>query len=477
MLPRWYSLLFTALVLLLFTQESHQGKYERALLARLLENYNPNERPVENDTHTLTVSFGMTLQQILNVNERDQILTTNVWLRFIWYDHYLKWNATENGGIQTIRLPPDQVWTPDVLMYNSADERFDGTFKANVVISSDGSCLWIPPGIIKSTCLINVANYPFDQQACDLKFGSWTYNGFQLNLTKMWPKGDVDNFLPNGEWDLVDIPVNRHDLYYPCCPEPYPDITFTIQMKRRTLYYSFNLIIPCVLMSLLTLLSFTLPPDSGEKLALGITILLSLTVFLLIISEKMPPASVVPLIGVYYALTIIMVGISVVFTIIILNLHHRHPDFYEMSSASRWVLLDFLPTILCMKKPQFRTVPVVRYPNRNEMVRVGNRLANTLTTYDQYQPYGETINIKELHSEDETVGLLPTDTASLLKDTNSILEELKFITTQMRDQDDEGAGINEWKFAGMVIDRLCLVSFSLWTIVNTVYVVVSPPSD
>ena len=47
------------------------------------------------------------------------------------------------------------------------------------------------------------------------------------------------------------------------------DITFKIHIRRRTLYYFFNLIVPCVLISSMALLGFTLPPDSGEKLTLG----------------------------------------------------------------------------------------------------------------------------------------------------------------------------------------------------------------
>ena len=58
-------------------------------------------------------------------------------------------------------------------------------------------------------------------------------------------------------------------MTYDCCPEPYVDITFTINIRRRTLYYFFNLIVPCVLISSMALLGFTLPPDSGEKLTLG----------------------------------------------------------------------------------------------------------------------------------------------------------------------------------------------------------------
>lgn len=65
------------------------------------------------------------------------------------------------------------------------------------------------------------------------------------------------------------VPGKRNEIYYNCCPEPYIDITFAILIRRKTLYYFFNLIVPCVLIASMALLGFTLPPDSGEKLSLG----------------------------------------------------------------------------------------------------------------------------------------------------------------------------------------------------------------
>ena len=65
------------------------------------------------------------------------------------------------------------------------------------------------------------------------------------------------------------VPAKRNELYYECCKEPYPDVTFTVTMRRRTLYYGLNLLIPCVLISGLALLVFLLPADSGEKISLG----------------------------------------------------------------------------------------------------------------------------------------------------------------------------------------------------------------
>jgi len=68
---------------------------------------------------------------------------------------------------------------------------------------------------------------------------------------------------------LAGVPGKRNVIYYSCCPEPYIDITFSILIRRRTLYYFFNLIVPCVLIASMAVLGFTLPPDCGEKLSLG----------------------------------------------------------------------------------------------------------------------------------------------------------------------------------------------------------------
>ena len=60
----------------------------------------------------------------------------------------------------------------------------------------------------------------------------------------------------------------RNVKFYTCCDEPYLDITFNITMRRKTLFYTVNLIIPCMGISFLTILVFYLPSDSGEKVIL-----------------------------------------------------------------------------------------------------------------------------------------------------------------------------------------------------------------
>ena len=172
---------------------------------------------------------------------------------------------------------------------------FKGT---NVIVSHSGYMLWIIPTMLKSSCKIDVTYFPFDEQSCPLKFGSWTYDGYQLDLRNLKGTGDLSKFIESGEWTLVGMPAKRNVEYYSCCVEPYVDVTYTIIIKRKPMFFTYNLVFPCVLLMGIGILVFCLPPESGEKVSLGVTVLLAMTVYQLLIAEAIPPTSeVVPLIG------------------------------------------------------------------------------------------------------------------------------------------------------------------------------------
>ena len=80
---------------------------------------------------------------------------------------------------------------------------------------------------------------------------------------------DTSDYVESNEWKLLEYPAAKNILKYPCCVEPYPDLTYTIRVKRIAVFYSFILVLPCVLLSLLTLVSFWLPPESPAKVLLG----------------------------------------------------------------------------------------------------------------------------------------------------------------------------------------------------------------
>lgn len=159
------------------------------------------------------------------------------------------------------------------------------------IIYQDGTVYYNFPTLIESICPIDVTSFPFDSQMCPLVFGSWVYHGLQLDIQPRNNPGDLSSMKKNVEWIISNVEVERHVLKYGCCPEPYPDITFYIYLHRKPAYYVTNIIIPSVIITVLAILGYFLPVESGEKASLVITIMLSLSVFQLLVADKLPPSA------------------------------------------------------------------------------------------------------------------------------------------------------------------------------------------
>ncbi|CAK5098814.1 unnamed protein product [Meloidogyne enterolobii] len=184
-------------------------------------------------------------------------------------------------------------------------------------------------------CQIDVEWFPFDAQTCEMKFGSWTYGGLEVDLKHkneqmqheeqeltVGPDGenqwetvfrkknskyqsfqvwvvddgiDLNDYYPSVEWDILRVPGKRHQKKYPCCISPFIDLTYEIHLRRKTLFYT---------------------------ISLCISILISLTVFFLLLVEIIPSTSlVIPLIGKYLLFTMVLVTLSVSYVLIQLLIH------------------------------------------------------------------------------------------------------------------------------------------------------------
>ncbi|KAJ8342692.1 hypothetical protein SKAU_G00326200 [Synaphobranchus kaupii] len=179
----------------------------------------------------------------------------------------------------------------------SADDQFSGSMATNVVIHHDGEIMWDSPAITKSSCKVDgvllslrLSGVPLHLRLLDPQRqpGGPAQHAGQRRPGRLRGECGVGGAGDAGGEDVIR---------YACCPEPYPGITYTLRLKRRASFYIFNLLIPCMLISFLAPLGFYLPADSGEKVSLGVTVLLALTVFQLLVAESMPPSENVPLIG------------------------------------------------------------------------------------------------------------------------------------------------------------------------------------
>ncbi|XP_026496649.1 acetylcholine receptor subunit alpha-like isoform X2 [Vanessa tameamea] len=508
----------------------------------LLSNYNKLVRPVVNTTDVLRVCIKLKLSQLIDVNLKNQIMTTNLWVEQSWYDYKLRWEPREYGGVHMLHVPSDHIWRPDIVLYNNADGNYEVTLMTKATVYHNGMVVWQPPAVYKSSCSIDVEFFPYDVQTCVLKLGSWTYDGFKVDLRHMDEQAgsnvvsvgvDLSEFYMSVEWDILEVPAVRNEKFYTCCDEPYLDITFNITMRRKTLFYTVNIIIPCMGISFLTVLTFYLPSDSGEKVTLSISILISLHVFFLLVVEIIPPTSlVVPLLGKYLIFAMILVSISICVTVVVLNVHFRSPQTHRMAPWVKRVFIHILPRLLFMKRPQYKfdttrsrftTCGVVvrcggaarpLYPYRlaaadddccapgawpppaaptRPLTRTPSKEDLTHTTYVQ-SGLGESNRFGGscvVHGSSEGGALAPPEEEALSPvpepppgfshsacppEVHRTCFCVRFIAEHTRMLEDSTKVKEDWKYVAMVLDRLFLWIFTLAVLVGTAGIILQAPT-
>ncbi|XP_052796704.1 neuronal acetylcholine receptor subunit alpha-10-like isoform X2 [Mya arenaria] len=452
---------------------------EQRLLDKILAGYNPASRPVYNASHQVTVKFGITLAQIQDME---------------WVDERLVWNPADYNGLQTLRMPCEKLWLPDIVLYNNADDFTTGYMQSKAMVHHSGVVFWPPPAKFRSSCKIDITYFPFDDQLCKMKFGSWTYDGFQVDVVNRSAEVDLSNYVYSGEWELLNIKVVRNTVTYACCTEFFPDVTFTIIMRRRTLYYLFNIIFPCLWLTILSLLGFWLPPDSGEKITLGITVLLAFSVFMLLIAENMPATSeFVPLIGIYLTVTMGMTSLSIILTVFVLQLHHVGP---HQKGVPRWLQVlsyDILSSMLCMRPRLnpfiYRTshqhdhtfqytepVELVSQPYRTNGVithKTANR-AQTVPINQNHVTSPVTQNV--LHNNQFENHFNATMVAPDGEGTqNRITSSLKILMEKQDIEERHQDIVNEWRFVALIMDRVLFWLFLFAAVISSIVILIIMP--
>uniref|UniRef100_A0ABM5EXK0 Neuronal acetylcholine receptor subunit alpha-3 n=1 Tax=Pogona vitticeps TaxID=103695 RepID=A0ABM5EXK0_9SAUR len=478
-----------------FLEGCRCSEAEHRLYTELFANYNNIIRPVENLSDPVIIWFEVSLSQLVKVDEVNQIMETNLWLRHIWNDYKLKWNPDNYGGVQFIRVPSQKIWKPDIVLYNNAVGDFQVDDKTKALLNYTGNITWTPPAIFKSSCKIDVTYFPFDYQNCTMKFGSWSYEKAEIDLVLVGSTMNLKDYWESGEWAIIKAAGYKHDIKYNCCEEVYPDITYSLYIRRLPLFYTINMIIPCLLISFLTVLVFYLPSDCGEKVTLCISVLLSLTVFLLVITETIPSTSlVIPLIGEYLLFTMIFVTLSIVITVFVLNVHYRTPRTHTMPGWVRLVFLHFLPRVMFMTRPMEKEeesqTPKLKPPSpysseishlnclgasesRGGKADLPCQDAKCSCYRHQHIKYITLkSNLTESSSSESVDALLSSSLIS--PEMRDAIESVKYISENMRLQNEAKETQDDWKYVAMVIDRIFLWVFVLVCILGTAGLFLQP---
>ncbi|CCE71913.1 AcetylCholine Receptor [Caenorhabditis elegans] len=326
--------------------------------------YDSRVRPVMNHSKPTTVSFSMSLYQILSINEKQQNVDLNVWAIQKWNDDFLGWNPYLYGMINTTILPFDAIWLPDTYLYNSVVMNREETERyINVVVTTNywkgetgAEVKFMYPALYRTSCLLDIRFFPYDQQACKLTISSWTSSKSDINYEPEHESVNMDNFLPNEEWVVVSFNIKRVEEKFVCCPEPWVLLEAVLVVRRKPLYYIVNLVIPTSVITLVAVTGFftaaSTSSERREKLSLGIDSLLAMSILMMMVSEQMPTSSdFVPLFGIFYLSIIFIIFIGTLFTAFILNVHLQKMYAKPVSPIVSYIFFGRIAQWLRMRPP------------------------------------------------------------------------------------------------------------------------------
>uniref|UniRef100_A0A914PXR1 Uncharacterized protein n=3 Tax=Panagrolaimus TaxID=55784 RepID=A0A914PXR1_9BILA len=468
-----------SLILFLQIDLSFGSKYADQLYEDILYFYNKNVRPVVNSSQALKVKFGASLIRIIDVDEVNQVLTTNLWLEMQWFDYKLKWDPSKFNNIRKLHIPSDQIWIP-APMYLRVSQAFSGlNGEPHISIMSDAIVYY-------TGMVIDITYYPYDIQSCQMKFGGWSYNGFLMDITQLPSRPDdvietrydelgrdyqflklgmdLSMFYPSLEWDVIELTSKRHEQLYPgCCGQDmYIDITFEVTLRRKALFYTINLVIP----SVLTTCVFYIP-RKGLKMTFSISILVTLTVFYLVLIDLIPPTSlVICLFARYLLFTMGLVTASIVFSVWSLNLYIRDASTHEMSNWMRKLFLGSLPKYLCIK-------PI----ENDDMSDDGSILSETpgSSTINERRASPYILSVASMMHSETRLSQLAQLRGMHPDVIRRMIDNVAFIADHFRAQKKEQKISEEWSYVAMIIDRLLLIIFTLGNLIGTFIIIFSSP--
>ncbi|KTF74360.1 hypothetical protein cypCar_00017288 [Cyprinus carpio] len=433
----WYCWLLTLTV---------ASEAERMLLEDLFQEYNLKVRPARNWNERVMVRVGMTLVQLISLNEKNEEMTTNVFMNMTsfliseWTDYRLSWNPVDYDNIDVVRIPPLKVWRPDIYLINNNDGQFDVALYVNVLVRSDGTVSWYPPAIYRSSCSIEVhvnllvEYFPFDWQNCTMVFRSYTYDSSEV---------DLQYGLDEDGNELHEIVIDEN--------------AFT----ERGMKHNVSVCKTCFLISPL-----------GEKMTLSISVLIALTVFMLLLADKVPETSLgIPIIVNYVMFTMILVTFSVILSVVVLNLHHRTPSTHHMPSWVRKVFINLLPRYLGVLRPQIEK-PVEDEPKESvplgcldKGLKPGGEYFIRKINPELVLPWRgshneSTVKLQRFSNSDNYCLILPPN-------LKSAIAAITYMAEQLKKQDVDDTMTDDWQYIAVVLDRLFLWLFVIITTLGT----------
>ncbi|KAG9265630.1 5-hydroxytryptamine receptor 3B [Astyanax mexicanus] len=441
------SIIFLWLLLSVISQaDSVPEKPKRSALNQLtrmlLRRYDCGVRPVLNWTSPTLVYIDLIIQSVLDVDGQMQKVTTSIWYRQIWKDEFLMWDPEEFDGITEISLSSDAIWVPDVIISEFVDEGKSPNIPY-VYVNSSGIVKNYKPIQVVSACDLEIYAFPFDKQNCTLTFRSWLHSVSEVDLA-LWRSAeeiatDTREFMNDGEWELLSVPSHYWKMHLG--DRDYAHIQFNVLIRRRPLLFVVSVLIPSIFLMVVDVISFYLPPNSGTRITFKTSILLGYTVFRVNMMDEIPATAMkTPLIGVFFAVCMAFLVLSLAKSIFVVKLlHHSEKEVKEMSISA--CLLDkYGSTDQTFSESLFTSV-------------------RTLDDVDQSGGY-------EFDLSPEADLLSLTEARDGSPQLEKVLQEVVSLKLYLQEEEDEGSAQTDWLALCYKVDKFL---FRMYLLILLIY--------
>ncbi|KAK3262852.1 hypothetical protein CYMTET_28316 [Cymbomonas tetramitiformis] len=275
--------------------------------------YSASARPVTSPSHPVRVDI--TLWRLIPslVDDSKEILYGQLGAAFRWEDPFLRWDPAQYDGLNYMSLTDTtKFWIPDIMVDNSLGNFADapaGSYGVNV--HAGGKISLNMPISFSVICRLNVADFPFDKQNCEIVLVAWSFQRrglVEFTQAFMYPTEDLG--CTNSAWTFTKVTLRvrakcwqegvgnsqdyfssfeaAHSFYgdatYDCSSQAVIDLAF----ERHTQSIVSMSIIPTAVVTGLTFITFMLPISGGERTGLIITAFLAVVAVMFVNAEKLP---------------------------------------------------------------------------------------------------------------------------------------------------------------------------------------------
>lgn len=282
---------------------------------RIEPNYSLHHRPPTEADQPLLIEASINLRNILDVDEKAQLVSLETTLRLFWRDtrvrpvaDYLE-SKDSRGNYTTLNpIYAKQFWMPDIFIDQAKALRTPTyyTQPASLRVYKDSTIRYSSRINFDVACNMDFHRYPVDEQYCQIKFESFGFQSNQIQLKWIPNSMNVNENITLAQFDFrVEIMDSYNTDYYDVA---YPGLILQLHLTRQIGYHVVQTYIPSSVFVTLGWMSLFISPEAAPaRVGMGMTTILTLTAMFSSVRQNVPKVSYISVLDIWMLICMIFV--------------------------------------------------------------------------------------------------------------------------------------------------------------------------